>query len=96
MFTNVDVSSTTVGARRRATAGLAHTARGTAGARRDAMNCLAWLVACAAGICSGVIAGVQPRATAGSILAIAAILAIAIGVLTRLLARAAPIAPSRA
>jgi len=45
----------------------------------------AWLVASVAGISSGVIAGVQHRVTTSSIVAISAVIAVATGLLSRIL-----------
>ena len=47
----------------------------------------AWLVASVAGISSGVIAGVQHRVTTSSIVAICAVVAVAAGLLSRILPR---------
>ena len=47
----------------------------------------AWLIASVAGIASGVIAGVQHRVTTSSIVAISAVVAIAAGLLSRILPR---------
>jgi hypothetical protein len=47
----------------------------------------AWLIASVAGISSGVIAGVQHRVTTSSIIAISAVLAVATGLLSRILPR---------
>jgi len=47
----------------------------------------AWLVASVAGISSGVIAGVQHRVTTSSIVAISAVVAVATGLLSRILPR---------
>jgi len=47
----------------------------------------AWLVASVAGISSGVIAGVQQRVTTSSIVAISAVVAVAAGLLSRILPR---------
>lgn len=63
--------------------------RGTAGAARLGMNTetTAWLVTSVAGISSGVIAGVQHRVTTSSIVAISAVVAVAAGLLSRILPR---------
>ena len=50
---------------------------------------LAWLVAGIAGTCSGVVAGIDHRVTAGSMLAISAVIATATGLVTWLLPRGA-------
>ena len=70
-------------------AGLDPTRRGTAGAAGVPMNTetTAWLVASVAGISSGVIAGVQHRVTTSSIVAISAVVAVATGLLSRILPR---------
>jgi hypothetical protein len=49
----------------------------------------AWLIASVAGIASGVIAGVQHRVTTSSIVAISAVVAVAAGLLSRILPRSA-------
>lgn len=47
----------------------------------------AWLITCVAGISSGVIAGIQHRVTAGSVVAITAVVVVATGLLSRILPR---------
>jgi uncharacterized membrane protein YjjP (DUF1212 family) len=47
----------------------------------------AWLVVSVAGISSGVIAGVQQHVTAGAVIAIFAVAAIAAGIVSRILPR---------
>jgi hypothetical protein len=47
----------------------------------------AWLIASIAGISSGVIAGVQHRVTISSVVAITAVVAVATGILSRILPR---------
>jgi len=49
----------------------------------------AWLIAGAAGVSSGMIAGFQDRVTAESVLAISAVLSLAVGLVARLLPRSA-------
>jgi ABC-type nickel/cobalt efflux system permease component RcnA len=63
--------------------------------RASAMNTetTAWLIVGVAGTCSGVIAGLQHRLTAGSVVAITAVLAIAAGAVFRILPRDADHAP---
>ena len=51
------------------------------------MNTLAWLITGAAGISTGVIAGVQHRVTAESVVAIATLIIVAIGLVSRVLPR---------
>jgi hypothetical protein len=53
----------------------------------------AWLVVSVAGIASGVIAGLQPRVTAGAIIAISTVVAVAAGIVTWLLPRQPDHAP---
>lgn len=53
----------------------------------------AWLITSVAGISSGVIAGVQHRVTTSSVVAITAVLAVATGILCRILPRDADHAP---
>jgi hypothetical protein len=47
----------------------------------------AWLITSVAGISSGVIAGAQHRVTASSVVAITAVIAVAAGILSRILPR---------
>jgi hypothetical protein len=48
---------------------------------------LAWLIAGTAGVSSGMIAGFQHRVTAESVMAISAVIAVAVGLVSRLLPR---------
>jgi hypothetical protein len=57
------------------------------------METTAWLIASVAGIASGVIAGVEPRVTTASIVAITAVVAVATGLLSRILPRDVDHAP---
>jgi hypothetical protein len=63
--------------------------RGMTGAMREHMNTetTAWLITSVAGISSGVIAGVQHRVTPSAVVAISAVLAVAAGILSRILPR---------
>jgi len=51
------------------------------------METTAWLVVCTAGAASGVIAGIQQRVTTGSVVAITAVVAVAAGIVSRILPR---------
>jgi type III secretory pathway component EscV len=53
----------------------------------------AWFIAMVAGISSGVIAGIQHRVTTSSVVAITAVLAVATGLVSRILPRDADHAP---
>ncbi|HEU4732841.1 MAG TPA: hypothetical protein VFT22_33330 [Kofleriaceae bacterium] len=53
----------------------------------------AWMITSVAGIASGVIAGLQQRVTASSVLAITAVVAVAAGLVSRVLPRDADHAP---
>jgi hypothetical protein len=63
--------------------------RGMPAAARAAMRpeTTAWLIVSVAGISSGVIAGIQNQVTATAVIAIAAVVAIAAGVVSRVLPR---------
>ena len=90
MFTGVDVSSTTVSAAPRASrfcGARDGSTRGTPAAASARMNSLAWLITGAAGISTGVIAGVQHRVTAESVVAIATLIIVAVGLVSRVLPR---------
>jgi len=95
MFTGVGVSCTTVSARRRAI-GAGGAPRSLAARHgdcttRSGMNSatIAWLITGAAGLASGVIAGVQHRVTAESVFAIAAVITVASSLVARVLPREA-------
>jgi hypothetical protein len=53
------------------------------------MKLLAWSIACLAGACVGVLAGVHPHNPAGALLAISVVVALATGALSRILSRSA-------
>jgi hypothetical protein len=50
---------------------------------------IAWLITGAAGLSSGVIAGVQHRVTAESVVAISTLIIVAVGLVSRMLPRGA-------
>jgi hypothetical protein len=54
---------------------------------------VAWFIACIAGISSGMIAGVQHRVTASSVVAITAVVTVAAGIVSRILPRSGGHAP---
>jgi hypothetical protein len=89
MFTAVGVSCTTVSARGRAI-GAGGAPRSSAARHGDCttrpgMNSatIAWLITGAAGLASGVIAGVQHRVTTESVIAIAVVIPLASGAVAR-------------
>jgi hypothetical protein len=54
---------------------------------------IAWIIAGAAGISIGVIAGLQHEVTANAVVAISAVIAVAVGALSRILPRHADRVP---